>query len=207
MKDTKVFGIGFHKTGTTSLADALDILGYSVTGPDGAHNPNIANEAKVIVDTLSKKHDAFQDNPWPIFYKELDKKYPGSKFILTIRPTEKWITSLVKHFGKKTTPMREWIYGPGLGFPEGNEDIYINRYDSHNNDVINYFKGRPGDLLVFRITEGDSWDKLCHFLNEPAPDCPFPHANRGEDRTLNKKGHKNIFGKIISIFTHKKALQ
>jgi hypothetical protein len=31
---TKVFGIGFHKTATTSLAKALSYLGYRVTGPN-----------------------------------------------------------------------------------------------------------------------------------------------------------------------------
>lgn len=182
MKNTKIFGIGFHKTGTTSLASALRRLGYSVTGPDGAHNHNIAEEAHDIVFDLAEQHDAFQDNPWPLFYKELDIKYPGSKFILTIRPTDNWIKSLVKHFGQKTTPMRKWIYGDDYGYPEGNEQIYIDRYEKHNREVQEYFKDRPGDLLVFRITEGDEWEKLCYFLHEPIPEGPFPHENRIADR-------------------------
>ena len=32
MKNQKVFCIGFHKTGTTSMRDALNILGYKVAG-------------------------------------------------------------------------------------------------------------------------------------------------------------------------------
>jgi UDP-N-acetylmuramate-alanine ligase len=42
--ETKVFCIGFHKTGTTSLAVALKTLGYRVTGPNGVHDPDIAGE-------------------------------------------------------------------------------------------------------------------------------------------------------------------
>ncbi|MEE2776427.1 MAG: sulfotransferase [Acidobacteriota bacterium] len=30
---TKVFGIGFHKTGTSSLGAALEVLGYRVRAP------------------------------------------------------------------------------------------------------------------------------------------------------------------------------
>ncbi len=37
---TKVFCIGFHKTGTSSLAVALKTFGYRVTGPNGVNNPN-----------------------------------------------------------------------------------------------------------------------------------------------------------------------
>jgi hypothetical protein len=39
---TKVFCVGFHKTGTTSLALALEILDYRVAGPTGINDPNIA---------------------------------------------------------------------------------------------------------------------------------------------------------------------
>jgi hypothetical protein len=41
---TKVFGIGFHKTATTSLATALSYLDYRVTDPNWVDNPNIAEE-------------------------------------------------------------------------------------------------------------------------------------------------------------------
>ena len=41
---TKVFCIGFHKTGTTSLETALTKLGYKVTGCFGTKDPDIANK-------------------------------------------------------------------------------------------------------------------------------------------------------------------
>ena len=62
----EIFCIGFHKTGTTSLALALEQLGHRVTGPDGVHDPNIADNVLHMAKRLVEKFDALQDNPWPI---------------------------------------------------------------------------------------------------------------------------------------------
>jgi len=176
----KVFGIGFHKTATTSLSNALSCLGYRVTGPNWVDHPDIAATVSEMAFDLVRKFDAFQDNPWPILYRELDQRFPGSKFILTLRPTDEWIKSVVNHFSEEETPMREWIYG--VGHPKGNEDIYVARYDRHNREVLEYFKNRSNDLLVLKITAGEGWAKLCPFLGEPTPALDFPHANTASDR-------------------------
>lgn len=173
---TKVFCIGFHKTGTTSLEVALKMLGYRVTGPNGTKDPDIAEKVHDMADDLVRKFDAFQDNPWPVLYKELDEKYPHSKFILTMRSSESWIRSQVKDFGLTETPMRAWIYGAGC--PEGNEDVYVARYERHNREVLEYFEDRPDDLLVLDLQRGDGWNELCAFLGVDVPDEPFPHANK-----------------------------
>lgn len=175
----KVFGIGFHKTGTTSLRDALTRLGYSVAGPNGLKDPNIAHNARSLVFRIAERYDAFQDNPWPLLYRELDERYPGSKFVLTLRPADAWIESQVRYFGEETSPMREWIYG--VGCPKGNEAIYVARYEQHNREVLEYFSRRPDDLLVLTVSDGDGWDKLCAFLKKDIPNVPFPHSNRAED--------------------------
>lgn len=176
----KVFGIGFHKTGTTSLAHALTTLGYTVAGPNGLNDPDIASNAHTLAYAIAERFDAFQDNPWPVLYREMDKRYPGSKFILTLRPTDAWIQSQVKHFGETTSPMREWIYGAGC--PKGNEDVYIARYERHNREVLDYFSQRPDHLLVFHLSAGTGWDEICAFLGKPVPSVPFPHSNRAVDR-------------------------
>lgn len=172
----KVFCIGFHKTGTTSLEKALELLGYRVTGPNGTKDPDIASKVYDMADELVQQYDAFQDNPWPVIYREMDEKYPGSRFILTMRSPESWINSQVRDFGLRETPMRQWIYG--VGCPEGNEDVYVARYERHNREVLEYFRDRPDDLLVMDLPGGDGWPKLCGFLDEPVPDEPFPHANK-----------------------------
>jgi hypothetical protein len=171
----KVFCIGFHKTGTKSLASALTTLGYRVTGPNGVSDPDIARNVYAMALDLIGRFDAFQDNPWPVLYKELDRRCAGSKFVLTVRSSESWMRSMVSHFGRQVTPMRQWIYGAGC--PEGNEAIYVRRYEDHNRAVLEYFKDRPADLLVMNLAASDGWEKLCPFLGKPTPNVPFPHEN------------------------------
>ena len=177
---TKVFCIGFHKTGTSSLSAALKKIGYRVTGPNGVDDANIATNVVAMADRLVDQFDAFQDNPWPIIYKELDAKYPGSKFILTLRDSTSWITSGVKHFGIRETPMRNWIYG--VGCPEGNEIIYVERFEKHNEEVRQHFQDRPQDLLIMDLAKGDGWEKLCPFLGVKTRRGTFPHANKARKR-------------------------
>ena len=102
----KVFCVGFHKTGTKSLGAALATLGYRVAGPRGTLDPQIATNALPLALRLAGDFDAFQDNPWPILFKELDAAFPGSRFILTLREPAAWIASVVRHFGHATSPMR-----------------------------------------------------------------------------------------------------
>ena len=174
----KVFCVGFHKTGTKSLARALQILGYRVTGPDGARDPRIAERALPMALDIASRFDAFNDNPWSVLFREMDGAFPGSRFILTQRSPDSWIASVVRHFGDERTPMREWIYGPGRGAPRGNEHAYLDRYRRHNADVIAYFSGREC-LLTMDIIAGDGWETLCDFLEPPVPDQPFPHVKPG----------------------------
>ena len=174
----KVFCVGFHKTGTTSLELALSKLGYRVTGCFGTRDPEIASKVHEMAYSLAESYDAFEDNPWPILYKELDQRFPGSKFVLTRRPADAWIRSQVKDFARTETPMRRWIYGEGAGCPKGNEDTYIARYERHNQEVLEYFSGRPDDLLVFDLPKGHGWEQLCPFLGHAVPDESFPHANK-----------------------------
>ena len=126
----KVFGLGFHKTGTKSLGRALEILGYSVCGGPRQDLLNSVKENKYkSVFKVVNSYDAFQDNPWPLIYKTMDKKFPDSKFILTVRDEDKWIKSIVNYLGVESTDMRKWIYG--IGYPLGNEELYLNVYKKH----------------------------------------------------------------------------
>ena len=173
---SKVFGIGFHKTGTKSLAEALGKLGYDVTGPNGFRAPDIADRYQTICRRYSKRHYAFQDNPWPLTFKEMSVMWPDSKFILTLRKDGDWLRSILKHFGHTSTPMRELIYG--VGDPIGNEGIYLQRYQMHEAEVVRFFADQKDRLLILRITEGDGYEKLCPFLGAKIPNGDFPHNNK-----------------------------
>ncbi|MCB9134253.1 MAG: hypothetical protein H6636_02435 [Anaerolineales bacterium] len=180
----KVFGIGFHKTGTTSLAVALYILGFNVTGYFGTHDPQISEKVHTLAYEYATRYDAAQDMPWPVLFKELDILFPNSKFILTRRPTHEWIKSVVAHFKYHYIPLHAWIYGHGRAF--GNEKAYLQRYKAHNQEVLEYFKDRPQDLLVMDFTEGDGWEKLCPFLGKEIPPCKFPLQNTAKERSGQK---------------------
>ncbi len=105
----KIFGIGFHKTGTTSLGTALHDLGYSVCGlRKGALSYILRGDLEPVFG-LVERYDAFEDNPWPLLYRELDQRFAGSKFILTVRERNDWLASAVNHFGTRETEMRQWI--------------------------------------------------------------------------------------------------
>ncbi len=193
----KVIGIGFHKTGTSSLEAALSKLGYKVCGAKTYLASSLLDGNMEEVWKITNKYNAFQDNPWAILYKELDERYPGSKFILTYRDDQQWLDSILNHFGGKDTEMRRWIYG--VGHPYGNETTYLKRYQDHNKEVREYFKNRPSDFLEVCWEKGDGWKKLCTFLNCKIPATPFPHKNKRDRR--KKKGKvnkliKKIFAKI-----------
>jgi hypothetical protein len=200
----KVFCIGFHKTGTSSLGAALRILGYRVTGPNGVHDPNIAKNVHAMADALIRRYDAFQDNPWPVLYKSLDVKYPNSKFLLTIRDSESWLASLIKDFGHVETPMRRWIYG--VGCPAGHEELYVRRYEAHNAEVLKHFTDRPGHFLVMDLTKGDGWNALCAFLGTDIPDVPFPHTNKSSERAGVLSWKKRLRQRVNRIRKHYTSL-
>ena len=169
----KIFGIGFHKTGTSSLKAALRTLGYRVTGPNFVKDEDIAETVLAKALALAPQFDAFQDNPWPILFREMDQHFPGSKFILTIRDEADWYASAVHHFGNRETPMRRFIYGKGS--PATNEAVYRARYSEHNKAVVQHFATRQTDLLIMDLTKGDGWGVLCAFLGHDTPSRSFPH--------------------------------
>jgi hypothetical protein len=173
----KVFGIGFHKTGTTSLAKALRRLGFAVCGVFGAQDPNLRETVLPEALERARRYDAFQDNPWPLLYREMDQHFPGSKFILTVRPTDEWIRSVAGHFGRSQNEMRKFIYGATLGAPLGNEARYCEIYEQHNEAVLRYFADRPHDLLILQLTQGEGWERLCPFLGFKVRRDPFPRLN------------------------------
>jgi len=176
----KVFGIGLNKTGTKTLGACFSMLGYR----NATFNMDLLNEYSqgniaAIMD-YCKGYDSFEDWPWPLLYKQIDKRYPDAKFILTIRSSpEVWYNSLVKH-ARKTGPTlaRKIVYGFENPFDHKNEHIAI--YLKHNKDVIKYFDSRPGKLLGVCWENGDEWDKLSAFLGFGIPKMAFPHLNKSK---------------------------
>ena len=184
MNGQKVFCIGFQKTGTSSMRDALRTLGYTVTGVFG-RDVKLEELRRRYVEIgleIAQRFDAVQDMPWPLMFRELDAAFPGSKFVLTLRDEDRWYHSIADHFGPNPYHLSQLSYGDDAPTPVGHEARYREVYAAHNAAVLAYFAHRPGDLLVMDLAKGDGWDKLCPFLGVAQPDTPFVRTNSSDQR-------------------------
>ncbi len=183
---TRIFGIGMHKTATTSLHHALGILGLDSAHWKSAHWAKaIWNEVRATGRSSTVEDNyCLSDLPIPLLYRELDTAYPNSKFILTIRDEDEWIESVRKHWSNDnefnsawaTDPFTHQIHRELYGQKGFDRNVFLERYRRHNREVIKYFEGRPNDLLVMDMDEGGDWFKLCRFLNRPIPSEKYPRA-------------------------------
>jgi hypothetical protein len=185
---TRIFGIGMQKTATTSLDAALKILGFdSAHWLDGKWAVAILREmrAKGRSDTL-ERHYALCDLPIAILFKELDRAYPGSKFILTVRDEVDWLVSARDHWSYEHNthrtdwdkwPAADFIHRATYGQKHFDAAVFLARYRQHNAEVREYFRNRPDDLLTLemgRDSQQSLWIKLCGFLEKPIPSSPYP---------------------------------
>lgn len=184
----KVFGLGLSRTGTRSLTTALQILGY-----DPVHYPidpdtynEIANGQYDL--TLLKHHDGITDITVAQYYAQLDKLYPGSKFILTVRDKQGWLRSCENHwlnapaFIETDDPellsrlkVRQFFRASTYGCYDFEPERFSWVFDQHIKNVTEYFKDKPGRLLIMDVCAGDGFEKLAPFLDRPMPCTPFPH--------------------------------
>ena len=167
--NSKVFCIGFNKTGTTSLGRSLEILGYK----NSSFNRIVwrkyyaNNDINKILD-YTAKFDSVDDLPWlkedmiPI----LDKAFPNSKFIYLTREEEAW---------KKS--MYNWRYKTFNAYPDLEKSI--EEYRDHKKFVLSYFKDRPKeDFISLNIRDEKGFQKLAKFLDKETKIEKFPHFNK-----------------------------
>ncbi len=166
MAPQKIFGIGLTKTGTSSLAFALKILGYT-----SIHYPWSLDDID--------NHEASTDIPVSCRYKELDIMYPNSKFILTTRPFEDWITTTERKPPDQFKPplwkieTRIRMYGS----IHWDKKQWSATYYRHQNEVREHFKNK-NNYLEIDLEEKDKWSPICSFLNKDKPLNPYPKMNK-----------------------------
>lgn len=102
----KVIGAGLGRTGTESLKQALELLGFGacyhmfeLTMKHPEHLPEweklVAGE-KPNYEFLFDGYQSTADFPACMFYREFMAQYPQAKVILTVRDADKWYDSAVK---------------------------------------------------------------------------------------------------------------
>jgi len=203
---SRVFGIGWHKTATTSLAKAFEILGLkALHWSPTLHRSLIYGERD-----LREVKDNYMlcDFPVPLVYPLLDEMNPGSKFILTTREGDSWLKSIVSHMGleaesirrmhkrKKDTPDFPGGHAAHLcayGTTRLDEGLFLRRFNAHNNEVREYFSERPDDLLTIDISKPEDdkerWQRIIDFLGMriPLPQEAYPKSFSTEKRIENTK--------------------
>lgn len=194
MAKRKVFGVGFQKTGTTSLGTIFQKLGYrTLSYADFRHLAEREtlewDEVTELALGLMQDADAAKDTPWPLLYKTLDAAFPGSKFIHVTRDTEAWLNSALNDFQDYPNAIHRMIYGSNG--PKGYEMIWADRYEAHNAEVAEYFRDRPEDYLHIRLEDGVTYEKVCPFLGEPLVGTGAPKAN-----TRGKKKLKTLWWRL-----------
>lgn len=205
---TKYFCIGSNKTGSTSLERMFNDLGYIVGDQRQAEllvKSSLDGDLEPLI-KYCKTAEVFQDVPFSFLeiYKDLDNKFINSKFILTIRDnSEQWYDSLInfhsKLFNGGVTPTWEilknndyvykgWLYSNKVkvfGLTEKDDpydkQILTEYYNKRNNNIIEYFKERPNDLLVINLSIADDYSRFCNFIGVENVDGTFPWENKTDE--------------------------
>jgi Sulfotransferase domain len=118
-------------------------------------------------------------------FEFLDRKYPSSKFIYTVRHHDEWLRSCKRHWskwhdnGRDMRPEVIELLRRLYGTVDFDADLFAEAYDRHEAKVLSYFRDRPDDLLTIDIcSKGEGWEPLCSFLGQTVPDGAFPHENK-----------------------------
>lgn len=204
-KKNKIFGIGLGRTGTSSLGTACKMLGYTLKENDFKLTKKVREGDIQSALKVAKRYDCMEDFPWCLVYKELDEKFPNSKFILTVRKNSKtWIKSYIYQSIRGRLEVRKeypriYSYEYLSEYPIGNEDEWLKIYKNHNKDVRKYFKDNP-NFIELCWEKGHGWKELCDFIDEPMPSISFPHRKWAsyvyydEVYEIAKKNPRRYFG-------------
>ena len=191
-KLSKIFGIGLNKTGTSSLGRFFEKCGYKMHEDYSCIKINMAldlqnninmDKATLLLDIVDN-YDVFEDWPWPLIYKQCLERYPDSKFVLTIRAdAEEWFQSLYYHC-KKLGPTKQIksVYGHYTPNYETKKD-FIEYYKRHNAKAVEFFKDKPGKLLILSTDTDDNKksDILAKFCDlDKLSNIPYPNANKNK---------------------------
>jgi hypothetical protein len=188
----RVFCIGLNKTATSSFHAAMEVLGLKSVhggGPDwGGDEINQAvrealNDGRPLLSGLDPSIDAFSDvGLLATHFDLLDEQYPGSRFVLTVRPLDDWIDSRRRHVERNIARRDAGDYDGA--FVVVDEDLWREQWHRHVGRARRHFEGRP-EFLELDLTASPGWAPLCHLVQLPEPAEPFPWANRDRAKDLD----------------------
>lgn len=219
----KVIGVGLGRTGTNSLKESLNILGFGPCYHMSEIYESIDDEKlwlevykcdnDGIFNKIFKKYNSTVDNPSTYFYKRLIKLYPEAKVVLTIRDVNDWyksakntiypeskslkakISCIISPRFKRICELHNIVTWEGIFNNNFSDEEYSkNVFINHIEEVKNFVQ--KDKLLIFNVKEG--WEPLCNFLDVPVPDLQFPYTNNTLEFNKNhKKQLNNIYIKFV----------
>lgn len=198
----KIIGSGFGRTGTKSVKDALEKLGFAPCHHmyEVVDNPpqvkfwqDVAAGRSVDWNEVFKGYHSQVDWPGAHVWRELSEAFPDAKVLHTRRPESSWVKSFSRTIGKFMHTYSQMELPPHIKdmldatshmigtetFKTGFEDPegLLAAYRQRTEDVQAAIA--PERLLIFDVAEG--WEPLCAFLDVPVPEVPFPHENLRAD--------------------------
>ena len=197
----QVIGAGLGRTGTMTLKNALEMLGFGpchhmyevILHPEQAGFwERAARSEPVDWEEVFADYRSSCDWPSCAFYKELAARYPAGKVILTLRDPHAWYKSVSNTIlpamkGPMFDPNGKQVGPPGNFAPLligektfGNnfsEEHMVAVFNRHNEEVKRTIPRER--LLVFEAAQG--WGPLCRFLGASIPAQPFPRTNSTEE--------------------------
>jgi len=190
---SKIFIIGLPRTGTTSVCVSLLDLGLKV-----AHCA--VTEASLLA------ADVIGDTPAYSDYKELDQKFPHSRFIYLERNMDSWLPSIKTLFEN----MIVGLTSEQGGFPPAvkrcykeifqpitSESITSDKhlsdcYTAHKNSVLEYFKDRPDSFVAIDVSHDNAYKQMISFLDIKSTRDTFKKMNsNGQIVSWRQYQHKN----------------
>jgi hypothetical protein len=206
----EVIGAGWGRTGTESMKEALELLGFGRCYHMfelGKRTRQVPEWQKLFrgerpdYDELFRGFRSAVDFPACIFYQRFAEEYPDAKVVLTVRDPEAWWKSASSTILKGAPPGLR-MAGRALGMFSPNVRGIPQLVDMLETDIYGSFlEGRARDREHMKARFAawneevkrtipserllvfdvkEGWEPLCAFLGRPIPETPFPRKNGGD---------------------------
>ena len=155
---------------------------------------NLKAQHATCWDTLN--FDCFSDNGDRNDFKKLDNLYADSIFILNTRNLTNWLSSRFKHGHRQCERLnrpKNWAYPCTTDLALR----WINERESYYSQVLDYFKDRPGKLIILSI-EQPSWKQ---FLSDELKIINKDFVNRNVNQLTDADYSNQIVDCINEAFT------
>jgi len=185
--DGKIFGIGFYKTGTTTLYDALRVLGYHTINGTSSAATRAPTTARPSSDRSTRATTGSRRSACSTRSPTTRTSTSGDR---STRCTGREVHPHGARRGPLDRQLRQVLPPPARTADAGvdvraarqpgprrrSRQAWLNAYRAHNAAVREFFATRGHQYFEFDPTGEGGWDRLCAFLVPPSRPA-VAHAN------------------------------